>query len=430
MKINKIYFLLLACVLVFLTSTAYLAKDTKKNKNINMYPSEQVKDHSKIIKFDHKFHIKEAGVACKDCHTSALTSVSAKDDLNPVHKDCAGCHDVTDDKNCNLCHFDVKKNVAPTKKELSFSHSYHVNTQKQECTSCHVGIENVKYAKESPTAFPPMETCNTCHTHTNQPAVNTAQQGPNDCESCHTNLTNLVPKDHKQSNFLNEHKVVFGVDNKQKNCMMCHSDNFCQVCHSANGFQGNNSKEFFYAPYYSKEGAVRTDRASLQKLTTVHDLNYRFTHGLDANQKSFECKTCHDPVDFCASCHQNGGETLAGVEPESHRQPGFTTFGVNTGGGLHATLANKDIESCESCHNVQGGDPVCITCHIDIDGVKNTNPRTHEPGFLSDEKGIWHDTQGAVCYTCHVDANAKPNGINGVGFCGYCHGGSGDRRLK
>jgi predicted CXXCH cytochrome family protein len=54
--------------------------------------------------------------------------------------------------------------------------------------------------------------------------------------------------------------------------------------------------------------------------------------------------------------------------------------------------------------------------------VKGTNPRTHEPGFLSDEKGLWHDTQGAVCYTCHTDANARLNGIRGVGFCGYCHG--------
>ena len=42
-------------------------------------------------------------------------------------------------------------------------------------------------------------------------------------------------------------------------------------------------------------------------------------------------------------------------------------------------------------------------------------------GFMADEKGIWHDTQGAICYTCHTDNNAKPNGIRGVGFCGYCH---------
>jgi hypothetical protein len=156
-------------------------------------------------------------------------------------------------------------------------------------------------------------------------------------------------------------------------------------------------------------------------------MGYRFTHGLDAQSKSFECKTCHEPQTFCAPCHQSGGDVITGIAPQSHRQAGFTTLGVNTGGGLHSVLAKKDIEACVSCHDVEGRDPVCLTCHFDNDGIKGTNPRTHEPGFMADEKGIWHDTQGAVCYSCHTDNNANPNGISGVGFCGYCHN-SGDRK--
>ncbi|RPI18477.1 MAG: cytochrome C [Ignavibacteriae bacterium] len=433
MKINKLYFLLLAGVLVFLSSTAYLMKDTKTDmKKVSVYPSAAQEDHSKVIKFDHKFHVKEAAVACKDCHVKANTSVSAKDDLNPGHNECSACHDVTDQKNCNFCHVEgAAKKFPPTKKELAFSHKFHVVTQKQECTACHVGVDNVKFAKESPTAFPPMEVCSTCHTEQNQPAVNLSQQAGNNCESCHTNLTNLFPKSHRQSNFLNEHKVVFDPSSNKNNCMMCHSDNFCQVCHSPVNVTGNNTSENFYAPYYSKEGATRIDRHDLQKLTTAHDLNYRFTHGLDANHKRFECKTCHDPVTFCNTCHSDNGQTLSSIAPDSHKQPMFTTFGVGTGGGLHATIARKDIESCQSCHDTQGGDPICITCHIDNDGVKGTNPRTHESGFENDNKGIWHETQGAICYTCHSDANARPNGISGVGFCGYCHNSTdGDRRFK
>ena len=434
MKVHKIYFLFLAAVLIFLASTAYLMKDTKaKDKKISMYPnSAQVQDHSKVIKFDHKFHVKEAGAACKDCHSSALTSISAKDNLNPLHKDCKTCHDVDDQTKCSTCHIGIiYVKLEPTKKELVFSHQFHVGTQKQECTSCHIGIDQVKYASESPTEFPPMENCNTCHTNQTEPAVIKTSQAMMNCEGCHTNLTNLVPKNHRQSNFLNEHKVQFGVNAGSNNCMMCHSDNFCQVCHSPTSFKGDNTKTDFFAPYYSKEGATRTDRASLQKLTTVHNLNYGFTHGLDANNKSFECKTCHDPVTFCASCHQNGGETFTGVKPQSHYQPNFTIYGVNTGGGLHSTLAKKDIESCQSCHETEGADPVCVTCHMDNDGIKGTNPKTHDAGFMSDEKGIWHDTQGAICFTCHTDANAKPNGIKGVGFCGYCHpAATQDRRFR
>lgn len=424
MKVSKYYLLLLAGVFLFLTTTAYFAREKISKENLKTVfgleqaSSVKLRDHSKVIKFDHKLHVKDAGIACKDCHIAAVKSISAKDNLNPLEKDCAGCHDVKDEKNCNFCHYDNKyKKLKASSSELSFSHKYHAETEKKECVDCHTGVENVKYAKESAGAFPVMQTCTSCHTN---------QKATNNCEACHTNLTSLTPVDHKKSNFLNEHKIVSL--SSSSNCMTCHSDNFCQVCHSPLNYSGENKNENIFAPYYSKEGATRIDRTALQKLSTVHDLNYKFTHGLDANHKSFECKTCHDPVTFCASCHQNGGDLLTGIAPQSHQQAGFTTIGVNTGGGLHSELARKDIESCQSCHDVQGGDPKCVQCHFDSDGVKGTNPRTHEPGFLSDEKGLWHDTQGAVCFTCHTDANARPNGISGVGFCGYCHNNGSDKK--
>jgi len=421
MKVSKFYLFFTAGLILFLTSTAYVIKTQNMwSSQENAGQAGKIQNHSKVIKFDHKLHVTDNGIACKDCHTSAVKSVSAKDNLNPVHNDCASCHDVNDQKNCNTCHFEGKyKKVKPSSFELSFSHNFHVESQNQACENCHTGLDKVKYAKESAGEFPRMENCYTCHD---------MQKATNNCEACHTNLTNLTPKDHLKPNFLNEHKVVFGVSSSNNNCMMCHSDNFCQVCHSPVNYSGDNTKENFYAPYYTKEGVTRTDRASLQKLTTVHQINYKFNHGLDANHKGFECKTCHDPVTFCSSCHMNEGDNLTGVMPQSHLKPGFTTLGVNTGGGLHSELARKDIESCQSCHDVQGSDPTCVKCHFDNDGVKGTNPKTHEAGFMSDEKGIWHDTPGAVCYTCHNDANARPNGIRGVGFCGYCHGNENEKK--
>jgi hypothetical protein len=423
MKTTKLYVFLLAGVFVFLSSTAYLMKDSaalKKLKMGKMFSTEQVEtvryDNSQIIKFDHKLHVKDAGVKCEDCHSNAIKSVSSKDNLNPKKDNCSGCHDVKDEKTCNLCHYDgVFKKLKATKTDLLFSHKEHIDTEKKACLDCHAGMDNVKYAKETAAGFPTMESCYSCHNN---------QKASNNCENCHTNLTNLKPQNHRSPNFLNEHKNIFDVANNKNNCMMCHSDNFCQTCHTPVGFNGNSRKDGFYAPYYTKEGATRTDRTALQKLTTAHDLNYKFTHGLDASQKSFECKTCHEPQTFCVSCHMSGGELITGFAPTSHQVSGFTTFGVNTGGGLHSVLAQRDIESCQSCHDVEGRDPACIKCHFDNDGIKGTNPKTHAPGFMNDEKGIWHETEGAVCYTCHTDANAKPNGISGNGFCGYCHGQS------
>jgi len=414
MKVVKYYLLFLICVVIFLSSTAIFIKENKVIAQLeNPFRTEKKYDNSKIIKFDHKLHVTDVSMKCQDCHTNVLASVSSKDNLNPKKKDCATCHDVKDEKKCNLCHYDgVLKKLKSSDHELIFSHKMH--TKDKQCIDCHQGLDKVKFSKESAAGFPSMENCYTCHNN---------QKASNNCESCHTNLTNLIPNNHLKSNFLNEHKAisVSGVSSKN-NCMMCHSDNFCQVCHSPMKYNGNNTPKDFNAPYYTKEGATRIDRGDLQKLTSVHNLNYKFLHGLDANQKSFECKTCHEPSNFCASCHQNGGDLITGIAPASHLQSNFTTLGVNTGGGLHSELARKDIESCQSCHDVEGRDPTCIKCHFDSDGIKGTNPKTHESGFLTDDKGLWHDTQGAVCYSCHTDANAKPSGISGVGFCGYCHG--------
>lgn len=412
MKFTKYYLLFLSGLVIFLSTTAYLTRDELGMKKVyDLFSAGQSYDNSKIIKFDHRLHTQDAEIKCQDCHTAVMNSVSSKDNLNPKKEVCAGCHDVNDKKECGLCHYDnVYKKLRASVNELNFSHKQHV-AQKQ-CTDCHKDLDKVKFSKESAQVLPVMETCYSCHNN---------QTASNACEACHTNLSNIKPKDHLKSNFLNEHTSSAGFSEKN-NCMMCHSDNFCQACHSPLKYSGNNTKEDFYAPYYTKETATRTDREALQKLTTAHTLNYKFTHGLDANQKSFECKTCHDPVEFCASCHENRGDLLTGISPKSHTQPNFTTIGVNTGGGLHAELAKKDIEACQSCHDVQGSDPVCIRCHYDNDGVKGTNPKTHESGFLRDEKGIWHDSKGAVCYTCHVDPNARPDGTPGIGFCGYCHG--------
>lgn len=410
MKITRIYLLLLAGFLIFITSTAYLLRDSK---------SQEVYDNSKIIKFNHALHVKDAGVLCEDCHVAAKNSVSSKDNLNPKKENCSSCHDVKDEKNCNFCHYDGKyKKLKASKNELRFSHSKHINLGRK-CLDCHAGMDNVKFSRELTSAIPKMESCYSCHNN---------QKATINCENCHSNLTNLTPKNHLGKNFLNEHQMVSDINSGKNNCMMCHSDNFCQACHSPVSFQGNNSKEDFYAPYYTKENGVRTDRAALQKLSNAHNMGYKFTHGLDAQSRSFECNTCHESSTFCASCHMTGGDVITGISPQSHRQGNFTTLGVNTGGGLHSELAKKDIESCVSCHDVQGADPVCLTCHFDNDGIKGTNPRTHEPGFMADEKGIWHDTEGAVCYSCHTDNNANPNGLSGIGFCGYCHSSTSDRK--
>ena len=414
MKVLKCYFALAAGLCIFLVSSAYLPGNRNSDPALQeLYASDDKRfDNKKIIKFDHKLHVADQGIACEDCHVKAKNSVSAKDNLNPSKKNCESCHDVKDEKECKTCHYDnVYKKLRASNTGLIFSHKQHSS---QKCTDCHRDLDKVKFSGEAASGFPKMESCYSCHND---------RKATSECAACHTDLTELVPKNHKKPNFLNEHTNVTGVSASNQNCMMCHSDNFCQVCHSSKSYNGRNEAGNFFAPYYTRDGAQRIDRGNLQKLTTAHELNYRLTHGLDAGQKTHECKTCHEPATFCAPCHQNGGEVLTGSVPKSHSEPNFVILGVNSGGGLHATIAKRDIERCQSCHDVQGADPVCVKCHYDNDGIKGTNPKTHESGFMNDENGYWHSNKGANCYVCHTDPNARPNGVSGLGFCGYCHGG-------
>jgi hypothetical protein len=164
------------------------------------------------------------------------------------------------------------------------------------------------------------------------------------------------------------------------------------------------------------------DRGQGLRVTKMHDLNFRFTHGIAAKGKSLECQTCHSKSEFCSTCHSAGGNVnQASFRPASHSVAGFKTIGVGSGGGEHARLAKRDIESCAACHGEDGTDPVCLTCHMDADGINGNNPKTHDRGFMSDNHGYWHDDPGANCYMCHTDANARPGGVNGQRFCGYCH---------
>jgi hypothetical protein len=399
MKMKYFYLAVFASLACFFIFSAFAEESSAEKKS----------DNEKVIKFSHSVHAELTD--CASCHAKAAETEKLTADLLPKMADCASCHDVEDTEQCNTCHYeDVLEPFTAPKSELLFNHKQHIADQKLNCTDCHRGIESVDYAYKSPNANPPMAQCNTCH---NDAA--TTSKASNACESCHISTANLKPQDHQTANFFRDHKFL--AEDTKANCAMCHNDDFCESCHLASNVAVVNSPSDFTTPYAPH---TYIDNAKQQKITRVHDLNYRFSHGIDAHDKKLDCQTCHQVETFCNECHEaEGGDyALAGVTPASHRKPNFIIAGIGTGGGEHATLAKRDIESCAACHDTEGGDPACITCHFDTDGIKGTNPKTHPTNFMSGEKGDWHDTQGSVCYTCHT---GSPNGSRGVGFCGYCH---------
>jgi hypothetical protein len=367
---------------------------------------------AKTLKFNHGFHVTEAGIACADCHKAAATSMLASDNLRSNHENCTGCHEEQINNKCDYCHKDPENiHAAPSpERTIHFPHATHAAMKGVECVTCHAGLDKTDYA--GPNNMPSMETCTHCHNNV---------RAANACESCHASFTGLIPRDHLVADFKKTHKQFTRLGGLDVSCATCHTQNFCADCHGATPLIQFGRSSLMTEP--SPRNSSTSDSPRQMNLQMAHSMNYRFTHGIDAKAKTTDCFSCHSAQTFCVECHAVGDNLTPGVKPATHLAARFTTFGVGSGGGRHAELARRDIESCMSCHDARGGDPVCVTCHVDADGIRGTDPKTHPAGFRSgDGDGSWHKDAGAACYNCHTDFNAGPGGVSGKGFCGYCHG--------
>ena len=365
---------------------------------------------SKQLKFSHKTHLEGAGIGCETCHPGALTSKVASDNLRSVHDNCTSCHEEQVNNQCDYCHKDPENILAAPEhlRQIHFSHEQHIGMKDVQCTTCHAGLNELEYA--GPANMPAMAVCATCHNDRNV---------SNGCESCHTDLTGLVPPDHLAAGFKKDHKNLTRLGGMETNCITCHTQDFCGECHTPGAVL-----QFGAGPLMSDPNPRVFPGASMPQTTLqrAHDMNYRFTHGIDAKSKKLDCYICHSAREFCADCHEAGDDiTAQSIKPAWHLGVDFATIGVGSGGGRHAQLAKRDIESCVSCHDTQGGDPTCITCHADGDGIRGTDPRTHPMGYMKGEHGAWHANSDATCFNCHTDMNARPGGVKGGQFCGYCH---------
>jgi len=371
-------------------------------------PWEQSKS-SEHIKFSHTFHLGQ-GVGCEDCHKAARASKLSSDNLRAGHDECTTCHEEQINNKCGYCHKNPDNIEAVPRQDraISFSHAQHVEMKEVECVTCHAGLDKVEYA--GPANMPGMATCNSCHDNV---------KAANMCESCHMSLTNLLPGNHREAGFKNEHKQLVRVGSMDVSCASCHTQSFCADCHSAASLLEIGTSDLMADPM---PRGTPSDSPNKLQLQMAHSLNYRFTHGIEAKSKSAECITCHSVQEFCVQCHAAGGNVTQGsFKPSWHTGSDFARVGVGSGGGRHAEIARRDIENCMTCHDVQGGDPTCMQCHTDADGIRGTDPRTHPGGFRSGDEGSWHEDAGATCYSCHTDMNAHPGGKRGLGFCGYCH---------
>jgi hypothetical protein len=367
------------------------------------FVSQQNQDRTKVLKFSHETHVTGAEMTCLECHAQAEESEKAEDRILPEKDVCANCHEVEDEENCSMCHLDVDNAEAfenPIRK-IIFTHKKHVADEKLECEKCHPNMAEVTMGNND--KIPGRETCNNCHN-----GLTASMQ----CLNCHSTETQFRPDNHS-NNWSREHMNEIRAGDSD--CAHCHTNNYCQQCHESTDLISTKilAKDF-YSPMSPQLAGEQT-----VILKSVHQLNYRFIHQLDASGKEKDCRICHETSSYCGQCHDISSNPQ--IRPAWHGGPdwGAIALAVGSGGGRHAEFARRDIERCAACHDVQGADPTCLMCHTDFDGIRNTDPKTHESGYSNrfDEGSNFHNDEGALCFTCHTNTNQA-----GVGFCSYCHG--------
>lgn len=352
--------------------------------------------------FPHDIHL-EQEMVCADCHVNASSMTSATEDARPSVEVCLDCHD-EDGIEIKSISWGPKPEAQTIRQEISrgliFSHEAHMD-RTSNCEYCHLEEDTMTGKVQ----LPSMGKCMQCHE---------GRRGLDDCSICHSVVGILRPSDHHFT-WISHHREEARQDDGS--CLACHNADYCQECHEGGRTLAAREPPTDRLLPYGPQ--VAGDETMVQR---AHDLNYRFTHSLDAEGKESECAVCHQRETFCSDCHASG-EDPSQFRPAWHGRSdwGAIPGAVGTGGGSHAEMARRDIEMCAACHEVSltGTDPACLTCHRDLSLGRGNDPSTHDPGFAGDVgDGEWHDDPGALCYVCHTRSQAAGD----AGFCGYCHG--------
>jgi nitrate/TMAO reductase-like tetraheme cytochrome c subunit len=263
--------------------------------------------------FPHDTHIVDEELECNDCHTNVSQSTKGLDDLMPEADACADCHEIDGEPEVKTS-LNAAKILAYSK---LFSHQLHID-EKIDCIDCHGDVAQNEAGQT--VLRPDMVTCMDCHK---------AQYVKNKCSTCHTADEQLKPTNHNLT-FMHIHgdlsrNEIMTVNNN-KNCITCHTKQYCQDCHEAE---------------------------NIDRLT--HPLNFEFTHALDAQSKESNCITCHESRSFCSDCHVDNN-----ILPHNHTV-GWSN-NIPDDGGRHSLEASIDLENCMTCHE-RNAEEVCALCH-------------------------------------------------------------------
>jgi len=415
-----------------IASTCNACHDGTTAKRISWQP--RATPRVSNLKFDHIGHAARRNqrgdsTTCADCHAnpgSSWMQVRA-----PSAPQCVSCHTggrethlAVPDSACATCHLPLARASALTSERIAAFPAPSTHRVPGFMAVAGHGAQARHLTGSARVA----QSCATCHArefcvacHVNAPELAVIQAMEPDRRSLLLKHVLRAPASHTPKDFEKQHGALAGQTGKS--CQSCHTQESCTTCHrvapprvvlalaKAGPGRGAGAQTTARKPashgstWKTGHGPIAATamrscvscHARVECLTChVPDLAHRGSyhppayvtrHPVDAYARSTSCVDCHNPGEFCQTCHKQGGltakRTLLGA---AGYHDGNRKFFLG-----HGQAARQSLESCVSCHVERD----CLTCHSTVRG-RSFNP--HGPGF-NPEQMLKKNPQ--LCIACH-----------------------------
>ena len=406
--------------------------DGTVEKRVNWEPPEVPRTN---LRFTHPAHRRElreksdSTARCTACHTETGTDRMAV--KLAVVGNCLECHGVAPahfaapDSACAACHVPLAQAARLTSADIAGFPAPPSHDRDDFEARGHGRL-----ARAAGTGI--AASCATCHVrnfctecHVDAPEVAAIQALAPDARVVAGTARLRAPPSHRRPDFLEAHgdQATDGA----RRCASCHTQESCLVCHvgspgvartlavaSAARGRGAVTERRRPASHGADFSEIHASVASARPQTCAacharpecldchqpnpgdappgyHQVGFLATHPVQAYQRESSCSDCHNPGQFCSSCHASAGLTSIDVPLDAGYHDAKRFFVVG-----HGQAARQSLESCVSCH-VEND---CMSCHAtSIQGGRNFSP--HGPGFDA-QRLARRNPQ--MCTVCHGSA--------------------------
>jgi hypothetical protein len=131
-------------------------------------------------------------------------------------------------------------------------------------------------------------------------------------------------------------------------------------------------------------------RPEATQQSRYHAQGFLTRHPSAAYAREASCSDCHNPAQFCQSCHQQSGLVATSRIGQAGYHDVFRGFSLG-----HGQAARQSLESCAACHAERD----CTACHSAVGGGFRFNP--HGPGFNA---ARLLSKNPSLCAACHGTA--------------------------